>query len=54
MTHVAEIPSVEVICAVKYKGNVPVLLWLGFEGNIRQKKKKKKIGVFTVNGPNPL
>ena len=47
MTHVAEIPSVYVIHAVKYKGNV--LFWLGFEGDIRQ-----KIGVFTVNQPNAL
>ena len=47
MRYVAEIPSVEVICGVKYKGNV--LFWLGFEGNFRQ---KKKIGVFTVNRPS--
>ena len=36
MIYVAEIFSVEVFRAVKYKGNV--LFWLGFEGNIRQKK----------------
>ena len=36
MTYVAEIHSIEVIRAVKYKGSV--LFCLGFEGNIRQKK----------------
>ena len=48
MTHVAEIPSVYVIHAVKYKGNV--LFWLGFEGG----HLAKKLGVFTVNQPDAL